>query len=856
MQAYKRTYAVLLSFLILVLGPATIAAAELDATFGNDGRVATQVGNYEDRAYAVALQEDGKILVGGSSSNGADLDFALVRYNRDGTMDETFNYDGTVTTQVGRGDDEIAALALQEDGRILAAGYTMQDGSRDFALVRYGPDGQRDATFGLDGIVVTEYGTLDDEITAMTIDDEGRIVVAGYSTGTTGRAVIVGRYLADGSLDPDFGYQGVSLTGIGEDAIARSIDVDDLGRIIVAGSYFHEERTEVMVLRFTGAGKLDTSFGTEGLGLTEYTLDATEGYGVRLHESGAILVAGSVGGPGYFDAALFRFDADGRPDPAFGDSGMLEIEASLEDDMALALDISNDTVFMSGFTTVDGVRQFLFISLQVTSPEAVSTEVAEIESVPFVLKTGNATTSLNIGERQVVDSYDEYFADDGVGMNPIQTTVSQAAFGIFSNDTSFAVAVQPDGMAVAAGVSEEDGLADFAVARFAAETSVMAAGAPPVAGTPTSWLQTKTPFEITRTGAISGGVILDQGISITQRGVVFSIAPDPVLKSGTDGGDGGNGGGEDTTPPVITVTSPSGSLPEGTNQTELSVTTNENATCRFSEFSGDTFDLMTDFSSTGGTVHSTTLTNIFDGDQFFIKCRDSNNNTNPTDTVVTIIIQNSPIVNRALPGIETESIAARLGGLVVGTAMAQIGVVSGSDTSGDSGTTVTSIFESTSDFTEEGFTEDGSGTGSFSSILSNLKPGTFYYIRAYAVDSSGTVYYGDQFGFKTADSCFIATAAYGSLMHGSVKVLRDFRDEYLMSSAAGRMFINLYYTYSPPLADIISGSTVLRAIVRILLLPLVAAGWLFLHLGAAAFVVIAASFILPYFAYRRAWRRA
>ena len=854
MKAYKLCR---IGLIVFVLGficlMQNIQADELDTSFGDDGRIVTSVGNYGDQAYAVALQQDGRILVAGSSSNGSDLDFAIVRYNSDGTLDQSFNYDGTVTTQVGSDDDEIASLSVQDDGYIVAAGYSVNNGNRDLALVRYTPDGERDTAFGLDGIVITGYTSLDDEITAIAVDDEGRIVVAGYSTGTAGRVVIAGRYLSNGELDSSFGFEGVSLTGVGDDALARSIDFDGEGRIVVAGSYYNSGQTEVMVLRFTGLGELDTAFGEEGLALSAYTLAPTEGFGVKVHESGAILVAGSVGSPGELDTALFNFTGDGRPDTRFGDNGMLVIEASREDDMALALDVSGDTIYLSGFTTEEGVREFMFITLQVSYELQAAEGIPEVESVPFVLNTGSTTTNLEIGERQVEDSFDAYMAataDDGIVA--LQTAVNTTPFGDFSDDTSYAVAAQPDGKAVAAGVSEENGVLSFAVARFAGAT-VDKTAASASADVPTSWLTTKAPFEITRTGAFSGGVITDKGISIVQRGVVFSIAPDPILKSGGDGGDGDGEDGSDIDAPIISNGQPVGVI--NTTDTILSVDTDENATCRYSEISGVDYNSMTsNFNTTGGTTHQETLTDLFDGEtyNYYVRCQDNNSNTNSTDYQVSFSIDTFLVSSKTSNFINIQGVAGTVGNFLVETAHAQDTI----DDSTDTSTGTKSIFDTSTDFLEEGFTEDGSGSGSYSSILSNLKPGILYYVRAYAVSSGGSIYYGNQLSFKTADACFIATAAYGSILHSSVKVLRNVRDRYLVTNVPGRIFVNLYYKFSPPIADIIAGSELLRFIVRVLLQPVVAVGWLLLHIGASGILLGTVMVVLSFLLFRRTLQRA
>lgn len=834
----------------------SVHSAELDESFGTDGKIATSVGNYNDQAYAIALQSDGKILVGGSSSNGSDLDFAVVRYKRDGSLDTSFNYDGTVTTQVGRDDDEIAAIAIQEDGYIIAAGYSIQDNKRDFALVKYAPDGQRDSSFGLDGIVITEYGSMDDEITAVAVDDEGRIVIAGYSTGTTGRAVVVGRYLANGDLDNSFGYQGVSLAGIGEDALARSIDLDNDGRIIITGSYYFEERTEIMVLRFNETGELDTSFGEDGIAFTNYTQDVTEGYGVKLHDNGAILVAGSVGSPGELDSALFYFTADGQPQTGFGDNGMLEIAASLEDDMALAVDIDGNTVYLSGFTTVDGVRQFLIVTMSVSFSEMNEQEIDKVESIPFVLKTGNTTTNLSINEAKVEDSFDEYLEGSDEEAEPSQATISQAAFGIFTDDTSYAVAVQSDGMAVAAGMSEDNGVSDFAVARFVSEAELVEAGAV-IEDEYSSWITTRTPFEITRTGAISGGIIDDTDHSIVQRGVVFSIAPDPILDSGSgsdssdddsssdDSSSDGDDETEDTTPPEISGDSAI-ELSSSDTDASMTVTTDENATCKYTDSDSgmDYSNMKNFFDETGGVSHVEPIS--VENKTYYVRCQDESGISNTSSFTITVTVASSSSTLIDMPGEMNQfasQFAEQIGNVLVGTAHAEDGTETDDETTG--------LFGATDDFIEEGFTEDGSGTGSYSSVLTGLKPGTFFYIRAYALDSDGVVYYGKQLGFKTADSCFIATAAYGSIMHSSVKILRDFRDQYLLTNNAGKMFVRSYYKYSPPIADVIAENELLRGIVRLLLMPIVGASWLILSYGIWGMLLVTALIILPFLVYRR-----
>jgi uncharacterized delta-60 repeat protein len=816
-------------FLVSLLGAGIAVPAgvgELDSSFGGDGRVATALNRYGDQAYALAVQPDGRILVAGSSSNGANLDFAVVRYTEDGALDPSFNLDGTVTTMVGREDDEIAAIAVQDDGYIVAAGYSVTESGRDFALARYTPDGLPDHSFGLGGIVVTEYGSLDDELTSLAVDSEGRLVVAGYTTGTSGRAVIIARYLPGGNLDAAFGDQGVSLIGVGADALARSLAVDDQGRIVVAGSYLYQERTELMVLRLTAEGELDNSFGEEGLAAALASDVPADGFGVDLLDNGAILVAGAVGAPGALDTALFRYTAEGQPDRAFGDNGILVTEASQEDDLALAVAARGNVVCLSGYTTLNGVREFLFVSHQLDAADT---------GVSFALKGAGGTTGLRISERQDLDSSSE---DAGTGISqavfPLETIVNTTAFGA-TDDISYAVAVQADGKAVAAGLTAQGETTSFAVARYA----TAAAAAANSLGV--SWIVTKEPTEVTRTGAFTGGVIADSGLTISQRGVVFSIAPDPVLDEGTGTSDNPPNG-TDTTPPSVSSTDPANGAVVAPNS-DVAINWSESINCSTVTTTSITSTspgwtrkscsgsqaVFSTSGQTSSTQYSVTVTtNVSDvaGNKMSTNYSFSYTTTGPASVTMP----------------PTGRYAEAIGNLLVGTAHAQTTGTTGTttNTTGTTDTTTTSgVFDlSTPEYALEGFTKDGAGNGSYSAILTMLRPSTFYYVRAYAKTSDGTVYYGNQTGFKTADACFIATAAYGSLFHPCVSLLREFRDSYLLTSLPGRLFVKLYYRHSPPLADFISTHPVLRPVVQVALLPAVGLGWLLLHLGGTGLVLL------------------
>jgi len=170
----------------------------LDGTFGGSGGVVTAtVGTGASEARALVQQAaDGKLVVAGVAANASNTDFMLLRYGLDGMPDGTFGNTGVVTTPVGAGDDAASGLAEQDDGALVAVGSSKNGTNLDFALVRYDASGMPDPTFGSGGIVTTPIGTGADEAAAVLIQPNGGIVAAGSSAsgGTTGFALA--RYLS------------------------------------------------------------------------------------------------------------------------------------------------------------------------------------------------------------------------------------------------------------------------------------------------------------------------------------------------------------------------------------------------------------------------------------------------------------------------------------------------------------------------------------------------------------------------------------------------------------------------------------------------------------------------------------
>lgn len=208
----------------------------LDPGFGTGGKVLTDVGSGD--AYAVAIQPDGKIVVGGTSEGGGPggYNFTVLRYTKNGALDTTFGTGGKVLTDMGSAsDDEVHAIALQPDGKIIVAGTSITNGKYDFALARYTKDGALDTTFGTAGKVLTDLGSS--SALAVVIQKNGKIVVAGgrNTDGNGSDHFAVVRYTKSGRLDPSFGANGKVLTDFGAPSDADAVVIQKSGRIVVAG---------------------------------------------------------------------------------------------------------------------------------------------------------------------------------------------------------------------------------------------------------------------------------------------------------------------------------------------------------------------------------------------------------------------------------------------------------------------------------------------------------------------------------------------------------------------------------------------------------------------------------------------
>ena len=164
---------------MLLIPSAQATPGPLDPTFGTGGKATTAIGRGDDLASALALQPDGRLVAAGSSVIGAYSDFALVRYKPDGTLDRSLNRTGKVTTAIGSFSAGAGALVVQPDGKPVAAGASSNGSHYDLALARYNRDGSLDTSFNGTGKVTTAIGPDDDYAFALALQPDGKLVGAG-----------------------------------------------------------------------------------------------------------------------------------------------------------------------------------------------------------------------------------------------------------------------------------------------------------------------------------------------------------------------------------------------------------------------------------------------------------------------------------------------------------------------------------------------------------------------------------------------------------------------------------------------------------------------------------------------------
>ncbi len=285
----------------------------LDTGFGLPGRqlvLASSV-NGSDNASAIAFSGS-KIIVGGSygkNDNNGD-EFGVLQFNSDGTLDTNFASGGAFTFQ-GTGFDSISAIAVQSDGKIIAAGSSSGDTS-DYIVFRLNADGSLDSSFGTNGMATIHFGgNSADFAEGVLIQPDGKIVVGGttsVNSQTTGQDFGLARLNSNGSLDSSFGTGGLVVTDIGGGQSDHLRGIALAGTQIVAvGDTLSNGSPEFALVKYNSNGQIDTTFSGGGI-ITQVVGNLDEPAGVSVQSDGKIVVAGIASTGQSTSAALLRYE--------------------------------------------------------------------------------------------------------------------------------------------------------------------------------------------------------------------------------------------------------------------------------------------------------------------------------------------------------------------------------------------------------------------------------------------------------------------------------------------------------------------------------------------------------------------
>ena len=408
-------------------GPALAAPAELDGSFGNGGHSLADFGG-ADTGQSLALQPDGRIVVAGDSDENETIDFGVVRLSAAGASDVSFGNGGYSLADFG-GADAGLALALQPDGGIVVAGESYIQGAPftydDFGVVRLSSNGLSDGSFGNGGYSRADFGGENDRARDVALQPDGKIVVVGSSDKNDGYDFGVVRLSASGFSDHTFGDGGYSLADFGSPYdFGKAVALQPDGSIVVAGEINKNQADldyDFGVVRLQANGLPDPSFGDGGYSRSDFGGDYDRASDVALQPDGKVIVAGISNKDGNDDFGVLRLSANGHLDVTFGTGGYSLVDFAGGDDFGQAMAVQPDgKIVVVGYSESNEIDDFAVVRLQ---------------------PNGLPDTTFGQGGKVLLD------------------------FGV-SDDEAYDVTVQPDGKIVVAGRSNKNGNYDFAVARL------------------------------------------------------------------------------------------------------------------------------------------------------------------------------------------------------------------------------------------------------------------------------------------------------------------------------------------------------------------------------------------------------
>ncbi len=412
------------------------------------------------------MQGDGKFVVAGYGYNPGtgNYDFALARFNTDGSLDSSFGTGGLVTTDFGTGDAQAQSIAIQPNGQLVVAGFAFTGSSDEFAVARYNTDGTLDSSFGTDGVVTTGFAGSDAMAYAVALAPGGDIIVGGTTTmSATGTDFALAAYTSSGTLDPSFGTGGLVTTEFfGIDDELRSLAVQTNGQILAGGFANDGTGYEFALTCYNTDGSVDASFNptTSGLVTTNFYGGDDLAYAITIQSNDTIAVAGAVDdGSGNVDFGVARYDgfapltdttpANSTVDAIEGNTFSNQVlmtfsdinPSALASDFSVVVSYTNNPSFLTGPTyTVQLVNQTATESdWEILASGTIAEEGAYAATVQVSDADGNTVsggdTTINVADAALTDTTPANAVTEEQGV-----AFSGVVVATFSDANSFAPA--------------------------------------------------------------------------------------------------------------------------------------------------------------------------------------------------------------------------------------------------------------------------------------------------------------------------------------------------------------------------------------------------------------------------------
>lgn len=457
-------------------------AGQLDPTFGVGGLVTTRIPyDSHDEGGATAVDNLGRAIVAGYTSNGSNIDFAVSRYTAAGALDASFGGTGFVTIDFGASDDYGYSVIVDSQNRVIVGGRTYNGSNYDFAVVRLIATGVLDASFDSDGKQTFAFGASDEGATGVAVDSQDRVIVVGYTHNGSNRDFAVARLTAAGALDLGFDSDGKQTFAFGTaDDTASNVAVDSQDRVLIAGfTNMGGSNVDFAVARLTPAGSLDGSFDIDGKQTFDFGASNEAAFSVAVDSLDRVVVAGytSIGSNSNF--AVARFTTAGVFDPDFDSDGKLTISFGVSNDRGYDVAVDSlDRVVVAGYTYNGSNNDFAVARLTAAGAIDSSIDVDGKQTIAFGAshdygygvaidsqnravisgRTSNGTDfDFAVSRLTATGALDASFNSDGK-----QTTAFLAA----TFATGRTIAVDREGRTLVAGSAFNGSNDDFAIARY------------------------------------------------------------------------------------------------------------------------------------------------------------------------------------------------------------------------------------------------------------------------------------------------------------------------------------------------------------------------------------------------------